>query len=82
MDYNISLLDIVKFSNSKALALERALKFEHFNYQEWKNIVRPKKKITCVSANPTNSNFCAYPKFFFDIFEQALLKSECVPCRN
>jgi len=26
--------------------------------------------------------FCAYPKVFLTIFEQALLKSECVPCRT
>jgi hypothetical protein len=25
---------------------------------------------------------CVYPKVFIAIFEQALLKSECVPCRN
>ena len=35
-----------------------------------------KKKITCVSANPTDPNFCAYPKVFLTIFEQTLLKLE------
>ena len=44
--------------------------------QQTFNMVRQNKKITCVSANPTD------PKVFFAIFEQALLKSECVPFRN
>jgi hypothetical protein len=40
MDYGISPLKMVKFSNLKARALARALQFENlFNYREWRNMV-------------------------------------------
>ena len=46
------------------------------------HMVRQKKKITRVSANPTRLYFFVPTLKFLAIFEQALLKSECVPCRN
>jgi hypothetical protein len=47
----------------------------------WSYINNHKAKKKTTRALPTLI-FCAYPKVFLAIFEQALLKSECVPCRN
>ena len=47
-----------------------------------KYVIRPKTKLHVFPLTLPTLIFCAYPKVFLAIFEQSLLKSECVPCRN
>ena len=41
----------------------------------YRKAVRGKQKISCGLVNQTEPNFGVFTKFFFNIFEQALLKS-------
>ena len=55
-------------------------------YQIWQLsqyvVAKAKKKKNVFPLTLPTLIFCAYPKVFLAIFEQALLKSECVPYRN
>jgi hypothetical protein len=52
------------------------------NWYKINFIDKSKKKLDEFPLTLPTLIFCVYPKVFMSIFEQALLKSECVPCRN
>ena len=49
---------------------------------QFANSIRQKKKYHAFSLTLPSIICCAYNKVFWGIFEQAVLNSECVPCRN
>ena len=80
IEMKYALLENFKIKKSKAI---------YFGVVSKKNLlsavckyVRHKNKFHVFPLTLLTLIFCAYPTVFFAIFEQALLKSECVSFRN